>query len=362
MYAFQVQAYQLPNDFFIKEDDPQSRFFLNKIQKGIQGHEEILNDLLDERDATQYRLDRYDLQFGFTASGEFGVLSAGGEGAIEFIWQRNLDSGDAGDDIDEEEWIERTIEVDWSITPEEIEEAFIRETNRIVKLSNLRSKVRKRIIRRFRKDAESITRAVKEMVLLPRIGDWYIGGFFQNYNFSKGFSLGIFSLGHDLRMRFRFKINAVPMLYTSLGDFTKRQRSLRKLMLRFNAMGDSSSSIHKQFKLKRVWAIHDWNFGLSLGAVSFGMSRGLQIEYKRLDDNLSLPFFEGRDAEYFKPIQPANFINNKLVSVFDKSMVTDTPDELSLHQIRVKYTGDLEAGVELVSIGKSETLEFHYKR
>ncbi len=360
--SFELFAFKVPEKWQNLSGGVEESFFLSNLSDQIQSHNKTLEDLLDEVDDRKYRLDRYDLQFGLSSEGEFGVLSVGGEGAVEFIWQRNLLDGDAGDDIDEQNWIERTIEVDWTTQSSDIEKSLISETNKIVDLSKLKPRLRKRIIRKFRKDAEKLRKSVKELVLMPRVGDWYIGGFFQNYNFSKGFSLGIVDLGYDLRIRFRFKVNSIPLLYRSVEDFSRKQKKLRALMLRFNKMGKSSSGIHHQFRLKRVWAIHDKSFDLDLGLVNLGSTRGLQIEYKRLDDDIAQYYFEEFPSISKGLFSVANAVNNRFVAQFDKKYIEDRPNELSLHQIRMKYTGSLEFGIEILTLGKSKTLEFHYKR
>lgn len=330
------------------------RSLIHKIGDIATRHGEIISSKLNAPYGNgKLRLDRFDMQVGISASGQIGLLTFSGSPAVEFIWQRNLETL-PGDDIDEEE---PTEEVELAVGLASGEEIFKGMFSEISKfLGEQRLKKRRKVIRLLRRDAQRISKLVRNLIFMPRIGNWYVGGFFKNYSFSNNLSLGAISLGGSKRLRFRFRVNRVP--YQSDDKLSLGQKKLKTMMEMFNNYSESSLKFN-QFLLKRVFAVHTLEAGLDIGIYSTSASKGVQIEYKKVQDSKFVPYSNYNN--FVTKISPLKFINEKIISYFDRKTYDDTKD-LSLHQIRVKYSTSNGIDFALASVEKSSTLEFHYKR
>ena len=329
-------------------------------------HQKELNSRLTDR---RFRLDRYDLQLGISASGSIGVIGAGVGSAVEFVWQRNLPDGDAGDDIDENDLgspeplaIDSSILIDEATDTSEIERIMTHSFQALKQAKDIPRRIRRRIIKAFKKDATKIGRLIKELAYMPQVGDWYIGGFFKNYSFSTGLSVGAVSLGTNLRMRFRFKIRAPRGFQRPDAHLTPAQRYFSRLMGGFNQMADRAERNLNQFRLKRVWAIHSLEKEINFALISVSKNRGIQIEYKNIKAYPAPSFPTDTDFTFGPILSATNHINLGVMSIFDRFPYSDPEGELSLHQVRLKYSGSLETGLQMVGVGTSKTMEFHYKR
>jgi hypothetical protein len=325
-------------------------------EKITDSHEDILlNGSLETKEG-KTRLDRLDVQIGLNASGQMGLLTFAGSSAIEFIWQRNLTTL-PGDDIDEDE--QREVEIITNLdSSDSLFKTLYSEVDKFLNFQKLKRKKRKKIINLLRRDAEKFSNLISDLVYMPQIGDWYVGGFFKNYSFSTGVSLGAVSLGYNKRIRFRFKINKSPLLLSQTSDLTASQKSMELLMNKFNDLGNSSLQFN-QFELKRVFAIHQFSKGLELGLFNISASKGVQIEYKKIKSSPNSAESISRKKKSFPIIK---FMNESIISRYDRKVYDDSSDKLSLHQIRIKYATENGLDFSLASFEKAGTLEFHYKR
>ena len=126
----------------------------------------------------------------------------------------------------------------------------------------------------------------------------------------------------------------------------------------FNYMSRSSFNQHQQFRLSRVRAVTSYTGKIELGIASFNAGRGLLIEYKKQKGSEMLSDAFEKD-HLFSPVKK---LNNQFVGHFDKLYIKDPNDELSLHQIRMEYSGNLSAGFKIMSLEADKTIEYHYRR
>lgn len=329
---------------------------VSKIGNIAETHGEFLSRNLKGFVDGNLRLDRFDMQLGVTASGDVGIMSFAGSSAAEFIWERN-EIEESTDDIDEEEGVDQAeIEVGME-SSDDIYQKLYSELNKFFKFQKFKKRHRKRIIRRLRADAEDISKVIRNLVLMPRVGNWYVGGFFQNYSLSKNFSLGIVSFGKSKRVRLRFKVNSIPMRRNELGDLTLGQKKLKAAMDIFNSIS-KRNYLYNQFRFKRVFAVHELGKELDFAVFKSSFTRGVQIEYKKANDEI--PYVaSGIIPKMYAPIRA---LNQKIIEHFDRKFYDDSSDQLSLKQIRLKYSLDKSVGIKLATVETSSTFEFHYKR
>lgn len=317
------------------------------IIKIAQEHQSVIQELSYKE--KNLRLDRLDLQLGLSSSGELGILTFGASSAVELIWMRpkELDS----DDIDDE----REIILDTNSTPKNLFNDLRKEIDRFIDLKILNKKSQNRILRTLRKDAEEITSVVSSLVHMPSLYGWYIDGFFKNYAFSvSGKLLGILSAGYDKRIRFRFKVRRAPYRDQELDELNQKQLKLKNLMSQFSLIAQRQN-LRDTFKLKRVWTINSIEKDLDLVVANLGISKGIQIEFKKQED-----YFQDQTLKPKWIISEK--INNKVISSFNRFDISTSPYELNLRQVRLKYTTETGLDFKLASINKPSTVEFHYKR
>jgi hypothetical protein len=328
----------------------------NLLDSAVRAHEDALTDENLKR-TKNLSLDRFDLQFGVSASGDLGILTFAGGSAVEFIWQKNTDNGDLGDDIDEDE----EILVDLSSYPkeDEIYTSLKENITHVFKKMTLKPRFEKRVLRLIRRDANRISKLVNDLMTMPNVGPWYVGGFFKNYSLGlSGGLIKIVNVGYSKRIRFRFKTPRKEYIDHDEQKLSLRQKKMKKLMQRYEQIRQTQTTHF--FKLKRVWAIHTLSKGLDLGVIETSKSKGIQIEYKRKEMDTPLWLSESREKDF--QLKPVAWLNNRVVNFFARRNYDDTPGKLSLHQIRMKYSFEKAGGFKIVEIGQENTFEFHYKR
>jgi hypothetical protein len=298
-------------------------------------------------------LARFDLGIGIGAEGDVGLISAGLNSAIELIWQKNKGKYYEGDDIHDEE-----IELNYSTTPEDLYKSMKASIDQAVKLDVIKPKIRRKIIRKLKKDAERISLITKNLITMPAIGPWYINGFFKNYHFGlDGSLLSLLSVGYDKRVRFRFKILNTPLKTTEPEELTPGQKKMRKLMMHFEKLRQRQKQ--NVFNFKRAWVIHEIGVNLNLLVANVSHSRGIQVEYKRISqDNFIYSNEEVTGGKFNVP----GVLNNLILSIFSNRYYEDIEDTLSLHQVRIKYEANTELDFQVVGLEKESTIQYHYMR
>jgi hypothetical protein len=340
----------------------QNAVLVNKIGNIADAHGKIISNSLSRFFSDKVKLERFDMQVGVTTSGDVGLLSFSGGAAAEFVWQRNLSEGLPGDDIDDEEPQDEQVDVEVGlVSSNEVYSILYTQLDDFLHFKKIKRKKRRKIIRLLRKDAEKISSLIKDLVLMPRVGNWYVGGFFKNYTFSTGLSLGAISIGKSKRIRFRFKVKNMPYVLSREDNLSRGQKKLERLMQNFNHLS-TRNDIFQQFDLKRVFAIHTLTASLDLAVFSTSFSKGVQIEYKKANDDTSFDYIGLQNSKLSKAYLPIRALNESIIRHFDKRFYSDRSSELSLHQIRLKYSLEAGAGFKVVTVEKASTLEFHYKR
>jgi hypothetical protein len=315
---------------------------------------EVHQKVIEKEEFKQNRLSlaRFDLQLGMSVSGDIGIVSAGLGSAVELIWQKNKKGEHEGDDIDEQE-----IEVDYTTSEEELYQSMKYSIEKATKLEVVKPKIRRKVIRKLKKDAVRISRIIKNLVTMPAVGPWYIGGFFKNYHFAvDGSLLSMVSIGYSKRVRFRFKIKTMPIRQARPEELTLGQKKMKTMMKRFEKLRNYQKQ--NSFNLKRVWAIHEMGASLNLAVASFSHARGVQIEYKRNEDFNDFTRVNQEGVRFHVP----GVLNNLILDAFAYRDFNDDEDNLSLHQVRIKYSANTELDFQIVSLEKESTLEYHYKR
>ncbi len=335
---------------------------VNRIGSVADTHGKIISNSLSKFFSEKVELERFDMQVGVTASGDVGLLSFSGGAAAEFVWQKNLPEGLPGDDINEEEPTLEQVDAEVDLmTQEQVYSHLYKELDNFLNFQKIKKRKRNKIIKVLRSDAQKISLLIRNLVLMPRIGNWYVGGFFKNYSFNTGVSLGAVSLGKSKRVRFRFKVKNRPYILSHGDHLTSGQKRLKKMMENFNALS-ARNNLFQQFSLERVFAIHSLTAGLDLAVFSSSFTKGVQIEYKKAIDDIRLDIPGLNFNSLSKIYYPIRTFNEAIIHYFDNKSYTDTNSELSLHQIRVKYSLDKGVGFKVLTVEKSSTLEFHYKR
>ncbi len=353
--SFNLQA-QVPQDWitpvesFHNEVSELPQTSKESFQQIVNVHDEILSK--NSFNKPNLRLDRFDVEVGVNAKGDVGVLALGAQSAIEFIWTRKTNNTKTE--------ITETVE----IATDDQEIIFQELENRIqhfIDFQKIGPKKRMKIIKLLRQDAFNIGILIREMATMPRIGDWYVDGFFKIYTFSaSGNILTMIEGSADKRIRFRFSFSSIPMRKSEEFELKGSQRFHQVMMKSLNQISRMENPQAK-FRLTRARARTEFDHEMDL--IFFQASHGysLQPVYMKVPDQLSL-----RKAEDF--ITPDWNTENELTKPFGISekivnAVEGQKDrEFELSQIRTKFSFRSGVGFWLSTVEKNAVLDLHFLR
>lgn len=321
----------------------------------VSTHQELISTRY-ARPSSKWVLDRLDVEVGLNASGEIGIIGAAGESAMELIWER--DEKNLKNNISNE-----PEELSLEVTSDDPDKIFNGLKDQILTFLNdrsLSSRTRRNILRELRKDAEKIGLFVREIQTMPRIGDWYVDGFFKTYFFNiRGNILPGIQLGYDKRVRFRFSFSGIPLMKNESDKLSNIQKFHAKFMRGLQKIS-SSENPEADFRLTRVWARTEVTTSFNAIILQIGGGKAFQTVYRKVpESSLStvetiLAEIQG-EAENFEAVQIAS---DKLLSPLAPSGDSTFP----LSQVRLKFSWELGAGFDLAEVNKNSIVEFHFFR
>ncbi|MDA8793397.1 hypothetical protein N9N67_09130 [Bacteriovoracaceae bacterium] len=330
---------------------------LQQISSLAYIHQDLLTLNKIKPRSNKYKLMRFDIEAGITAKGDVGVLTFAGGAAVEFIWKRNNSLGQyEANSLYENQYIYLPTNAS---SAEEIQKILKTRIKSFLKVRKFRKKFKRKFNRLIRRDSKKISKLIKNIVHMPRIGNWYIDRFFKSYSFSNNYSLGIIKFGGSKRIRFRFKIVGVPYLHHDTEKLNFTQQNLKKTMNILNDLGHNNSPL-SQFSLYRARVIHDINKKFDIGIASIGSKSALTIEYRELSDDLYNFVPNISVQEKFETSEVSN-INNFVIGQLDNVNFNNKKNSFKLREVRFKYSLDKSLGLKLATINKGSSFNLHYR-
>jgi hypothetical protein len=314
----------------------------------LEGHESLL-----EKEAFRlpnWRVDRFDVELGVNLKGEFGVLATSGQAAVEVIWQRKQRPKD------EDTTQDLHIATD---DPKVIESELYERIHAFINLEKLSQRKRKKIIKILRQDAMKISTMIREMATMPRVGDWYVAGFFKIYTFSAKGDILAAEVGHDKRIRFRFSFTGIPLQKTETDNLKGSQHFHLQLMRSLDFISRLEDP-QATLRLRRVRARIEFEKELDLIVFSTSAGYSLQPFYLKVPDEQRLP----GPVRLLPPTHEETFllkpfsIGNQLT----KAVRSERDSNFELSQLRAKFSWRLGGGFSLATLEKNSVLEFHFAR
>lgn len=319
------------------------------IQQIMGVHEEVLS--AESFSRKNLRLNRFDVEVGVSLGGELGVLAMSGQSAVEFIWARKEKKN--------EQDVAEVIQLE-NEDPEMIFRELQTGVDKFIRIKKLSRKKRLKIVRILRRDAVKIGKLVKEMTIMPRVGDWYVDSFLKIYTFSSSGKILSVLEGHsDKRIRFRFSFSAIPLKKAEKSELVGSQHFHYKLLSALNMISRMENPEAK-FRLGRARARTELNHTLNLLFFETSQGHTIQPEYKKVPpefsqlwgEDFSIP--EDQQNLLVKPFS----ISEKIVQSSEGKAGRD----FELSQIRTKFSFNTETGFWLSTIEKSSVFELHFLR
>lgn len=336
---------QYKSNAFIEEDFDQTN--LNqKLQSITETHNNVL-----ERLAIKYpNLDRFDLALGVNSSGGIGIYSIGKSKSIEMIWRRRSPEKPKAkkEDI--------IINIDPLKEDSAIAQEMVEQLGEIVDFSQIRGRIKRKIIRTLYRDASRINKFAKMVINTPQVGHWYTSAFWKNYYFSSSFGLlDVLNIGYAKRVRFRFKITRAPYRIES----EQSTSLLTRMMGMFNRVNKLENQ-EDQFDLHRVWASVDFNLDFDILIFSKSIGKGYLVEFRKKEDYIDHPHANIRFGKL--PARLVSAVSNTFNQQISKRIENDQDNIMAIDRVRYIFGISNSFDLSLVSLEKDSNINFHFKR
>lgn len=178
---------------------------IDKLEEGYKGLLDYKQSMLDQLsldEKKRWHLQSIKTELAVAASGELGIMGAGGEAALEFVWikkkrsQQNLANFNEEIESEEVEAIQ--------ITSEMSDEAIKKEIAPIVDLAMSTGKIKRRnvLFKKLYDRALEFQKTIKEIENSPSMGPWYAYKYQLEIGISaEGHITPFLEIGNSLRLR-----------------------------------------------------------------------------------------------------------------------------------------------------------------
>lgn len=201
---------QLPKDWIAQQSS--EKLFnsnleqMDKLEEGYRGlldYKKSMFDNLSLDEAKRWHLQSIKTELAVAASGELGMMGAGGEAALEFVWIRKNKSIQRNVNNFDEEVNNEGIEA-IQITSEMSDDAIKREIAPIVDLAFSTGKIKKRniLFKKLYDRALEFQKTISDIENSPAMGPWYAYKYQLEIGVSaEGHITPFLEIGNSLRLR-----------------------------------------------------------------------------------------------------------------------------------------------------------------